>query len=483
MVGEITIGFGPTTPTLWRVPYGVSSLELHGFGASGGSSAPYPSLDWRANGSADSLTAADPATPALPSGWAPGDLHVLWVNEAYLSTAPTHDVTGDWDYIGYAAVVDPSGPISRVTAYWRVAESGDSAPTVSTDQTVGAGEGAIVSIAGYRPSGAAEITLTGAAVTTSIGAHLGGAWDGVVPSPGAGRHLVVTAAICPLWTPTEATGWLANTTSAVFFAGFGAMATYSKLYFGSGGVPSWDTGDFAAATIAFSFSAEYDEDSSVPGGKGARVKATLPVTPGEDLGLAVPEQGNAGVPGGSSLNVIGSEAVGHDGGGGGGGPVIITRGGVPIFTVGGGGGAGGPGLDALGGEGGDAGGVGDDGQDGQDGATSTGSGTPGTGGVGAPGTGGSIQGGVGSNLYGGGGGAGLGATEAGDGGTAGTGQQPGGGGGGGLSDVDGTVTVLESESGANDSDGALFMTYTPLLLGLGAFSGTPTGVVGTLGAR
>jgi hypothetical protein len=168
-----------------------------------------------------------------------------------------------------------------------------------------------------------------------------------------------------------------------------------------------------------------------PGGNGAQVTATVPVTGGESLQLLV---GTSGERTESTQGALGGFGGGGDGGtgtelgaAGGGGGTFVFRAGAPLIVAGGGGGAAVEGL-----EGGDAGEVGADGGNyesyaGAEGATQS---NPGAGGrgiaTGASGTGPTT--GVGA-LAEGGTGEGTGAKFAGGGG--GGGYYGGGGGGGG----------------------------------------------------
>ncbi|MFJ3906299.1 hypothetical protein [Streptomyces sp. NPDC090025] len=219
----------------------------------------------------------------------------------------------------------------------------------------------------------------------------------------------------------------------------------------------------------------------VPGGKGARVEATLAVTPGATLNVAIGAQGftfdsypGSGGTGGGLVAVTAADnspLLTAGSGGGAGGPGIAT----PAFpgtpggdsgspgsagagdSVGGGGGRGGAGTATAGGAGGTAAGAGQ---------------TPGSN-AGAPGGWPNAQGGAPSGSiyynagFGGYGGAGYGSGGAGGGGGVdvnSSGDQTGGAGGsggGGSSRVSGTVPGSPSSvtDGVNSGDGSIVFTF------------------------
>ena len=170
----------------------------------------------------------------------------------------------------------------------------------------------------------------------------------------------------------------------------------------------------------------------VEGGRGARIGARVPVTPGAQLDFSV---GGAGVNAVVSVPAAGGVGGGGSGGGsgsfgggGGGGASVVALDGVPIVVAGGGGGGGGALLGSVGGDAGGAGGTGADGGPGTDDFPATAGAADGTGGLGGydlhvlafgggggggVGGGGTVQqdgpggsGGDGNGVYGGGGGSG-----------------------------------------------------------------------------
>jgi hypothetical protein len=232
------------------------------------------------------------------------------------------------------------------------------------------------------------------------------------------------------------------------------------------------------------------------GGEGARVQATLPVTPGETLAVLVGGAGTSGCQpgsfnGGGVRNACGDTA-GIGAGGGGASDLRIAPFGLAqrIVVAGGGGGGGGNGEGTgpggaggpEGGRGGDGGATGMAGSDqsagvlgGQPGAGATDqggaggiAGTPngnpgqdgslgqgGSQGEGA-GNGGGDGGGGGGGYFGGGGGAGGGGSTVGGGSELGAG---GGGGGGGSSFVEPLATSESITGGAQTGNGVIEISY------------------------
>ena len=230
-----------------------------------------------------------------------------------------------------------------------------------------------------------------------------------------------------------------------------------------------------------------------PGGAGARLTATLPVTPGETLtitvGGAAPGlgDGRGGFNGGGASSASGNV---FNTAGGGGGATDVRRGGTSlgdrILVAGGGGGGGsyGHGADpsgtggAAGGAGGPSGGPGASGSaangaaGGGGGGQPAGAATPGAGGAagagsfaGLAGLFGSLVGADGdSDVWGAGGAGGGGWFGGGSGGTGGSDfsvSGGAGGGGGGSSHADATATGVQVTEGANAGHGSAVITFTP----------------------
>jgi uncharacterized repeat protein (TIGR01451 family) len=234
-------------------------------------------------------------------------------------------------------------------------------------------------------------------------------------------------------------------------------------------------------------------------GAGGSVGATLPVTPGEELKLAVGGAGGNGSGGtggaaGANGGAIGGEAgsgTSHGGGGGGGWSGVSTTS-ARLVLAGGGGGCG-----AGGGNGGSDEAPGDDGSSpGRTMPRGGGAGTPG-----GPGAGGisddgfdpadegaALQGGAGFGAIadaggGGGGGGGL------FGGGGGGGFQPpngvtAGGGGGGSDFVTPSASGVTVAHGANAGDGSVAITYVlpGTTVGEAPLGGGRTGLVSDAGA-
>jgi hypothetical protein len=202
-----------------------------------------------------------------------------------------------------------------------------------------------------------------------------------------------------------------------------------------------------------------------PGGLGGQATATVDVTPGEQLQVYVGGQGFV-TDGGFNGGGDGGDP-GEGPGGGGGGASDVRRGSdlAGRLVVAGGGGGGGAEGDGFGGDGGGA--TGDDGTPSSDGSAGGGGGTQSAGGA-APATDPSAEdgslglggaggigdeendgaGGGGGGYYGGGGGAGDTSNEESD---------DGGGGGGGSGFGPAGVSF---QTGVNDGDGAVTLTWT-----------------------
>jgi hypothetical protein len=202
------------------------------------------------------------------------------------------------------------------------------------------------------------------------------------------------------------------------------------------------------------------------GAPGGRATATLAVTPGEVLQVNVGGQGAdgaAGTGGTGGFNGGGDGGDGPNAGAGGGGASDVRRGASALVIAAGGGGGGGGGQDPplMSGDGGAGGEFGEDGGDIQNGATGgLSGGNGGTGGLNGGGDGGPGFGGDGGDADGkgsfqGGGGGGAGATGGGGGGSS-IELNGGGGGGGGSSLGPAGVTF---ETGVQDGDGVVTITY------------------------
>lgn len=198
-------------------------------------------------------------------------------------------------------------------------------------------------------------------------------------------------------------------------------------------------------------------------GKGARVQATVAVTPGETLRLYVGGQGPTGAAGSGGFpdGGLGGQASGRGGGGGGSSDIRRAPYGLAdrLVVAGGGGGTSGSSTFNSGGNAGENGSAGLDSFGGfqGNGATTTAGGSGGTAFYGTARDGALGQGGPGrpasgSASGGGGGGGGL---------YGGQGGGETGGGGGGSSGVGTGVTSVTYTSGARSGNGEIRLTYEP----------------------
>ena len=105
-------------------------------------------------------------TPGLPTGWTPGDIHLLCVataNEAVAAPSGWTETAGSPQGTGTTGAVNAA----RVTVFWRRAESGDTGPTV-TDP----GDHCVARILGLRdclPAGNPWDAAAGRVEAVSIG--------------------------------------------------------------------------------------------------------------------------------------------------------------------------------------------------------------------------------------------------------------------------------------------------------------------------
>jgi hypothetical protein len=211
-------------------------------------------------------------------------------------------------------------------------------------------------------------------------------------------------------------------------------------------------------------------DGTANPGRGGRVSALLPVTPGETLTVTVGEcppsitkadadgsGGNGGL-GGGGAGGNGGASVSSVGGAGGGGASWVLRSTTPLIVAGGGGGVS---LEFDGGDGGGTTGAGSTTSMNGGGGTTNGVGGPGSAlGNGSPGT--ERTGGAGGNYIayayacgGGGGGGGYGGGGGGSGGNSST----SGAGGGGASYIISTATELANVQGDHTGSGQVVLTW------------------------
>lgn len=275
----------------------------------------------------------------------------------------------------------------------------------------------------------------------------------------------------------------------------GATTTITCAAGGSGSLTVPD--DVSSAVVTLDGAGGGNAGDGTPGGKGARLVATVPATPGQTFNVTVGRRGangsanpQFGVPGSGGALVA-----------------VTTAANAPMLTAGSGGGAGGPGIGspnypgAPGGDSGSAGAPGNglfpDAQGGTGGGPGTGTagGAAGTGGPGADnegpngspgaypnGAGGAAGQGVFSPTGAGGrGGAGYGGGgRGGGGGRYGAAGGGGGGGGGGSSLVSGTVpgSQVALTDGANSGDGRIVFAFTlnaPTVTGISPATGPAAG--------
>lgn len=67
-------------------------------------------------------------SPGLPSGWAADDIHLLFIEAA---NEPLNTISG-FTRIGSGAVVQATGLVTDLSAFWRRAVAGDTAPSITS---------------------------------------------------------------------------------------------------------------------------------------------------------------------------------------------------------------------------------------------------------------------------------------------------------------------------------------------------------------
>jgi hypothetical protein len=456
------------------VPAGVTKVSVNAVGAAGGLGRP-PSL-YRGFG----LPAS--SSPALPSGWAAGDGHLVVCQETYTST-PTVTVPSGWTFLGSGSGLNGS-TVSRISVWFRTAQSGDSAPAFSSTNGL-----ASFQCYGFRDPTGASVTVTSSVVTdgrnfTSPAAG----WTGpTAPAPTSGRHRAV---LLTLNGTVAGSDWTNNNTTA---AGGVTTNLYSTDSVPGSPSPTPSINSTTAVLGGITFTLSAGAAVTTPAGAGAQVQCDLSVTPGDVLRVMVGGKGQGGSAlstaaggsngGGGTLGVGGNGGIGGGGGGGATSEVhndfAVGSGSLVRYIVaagGGGDGAYGTGGTA-GGSGGDGGTIGTNGAAAAAGTGNGGAGASGaTGGSGGTGTsngnsgtnGTTSSGGAGGNGgdRGGGGGAGY----AGGGGGAGSGSTQGGGGGGGGSSL-GTGVNETITDGVGTGDGLVIISWTAARWRIGSLRG------------
>ena len=261
----------------------------------------------------------------------------------------------------------------------------------------------------------------------------------------------------------------------------------------TGATESWTVPD-GVSSVTFDLFGAHGGSFNGTGGKGGEVIATLPVTAGDTLDIAVGQLGIGGCPPFGdpfSAQAFGGGAAGRCGGtgSGGGGASSVSSSGTRLLVAGGGGGAasgntGGPGGNETGGDGLPAAPTDEDGEGGKGGTQSAGgaagaesffgpgnvppgydwcdtnadpaSGTSGSGGVGGEGA---------SNFHGGSGGGGYFGGGGGGGGAYCTGGPDlilgsAGSGGGGSSFAEATATDVSMNAGVRQGNGVATVTFS-----------------------
>lgn len=132
-----------------------------------------------ASGTAATGNNATSLAPALPVGWAAGDLHVAEFQNFGGTNNRAPSMPAGW-------TVGPAwqNGTARHAVFWRQAQSGDTAPTVTLTGTGATGDTQLARIHGWRPSGSVvALRITGATSTNSTADNIGPV-TGITPTFG-----------------------------------------------------------------------------------------------------------------------------------------------------------------------------------------------------------------------------------------------------------------------------------------------------------
>ena len=357
----------------WVVPPGVTEIEVDGAGAAGGDGNVVGHMD--ATDTAfvnvqsfnirENLTipsASTPGTATIPSTMKVGDLLVVIAVEGGRTADPVQTVavsTPGWNLIAQTpkAVNSTRWCITRIFA--RVMQAGDIVVTLTTtDAAPNTNHRTLATLQALRPLNGTTLTI-GTPTTdnfASVGSSTASWAPAMAPPIAATRWLRVlvtastpnTVPVPPWETPLQAGGTPSAGTSNYFWdqsseSGGGSMFFRLVTAGAPDGAASFpipaDTGVATASVVI-----ESPYTTSIPkGGKGGRLKAKIPVTPGTTLTLRVGKKGaTSTVGGGIEIAYPGTGFFGGaiDGAGVAGGLTEVVASGVRIYTAGSGAGAG-----------------------------------------------------------------------------------------------------------------------------------------------
>jgi hypothetical protein len=127
-----------------------------------------PAWTYVAAGTAATGNNATSLAPGLPSGWVPGDLHILQFQNFGGSVNARVPSASGWTQLASF-----QNGTSRHALWYRVAQSGDTAPTVTLTGTGVSQDTQLARVHGFRPSGSAVLRVTGATTTNASADNIG----------------------------------------------------------------------------------------------------------------------------------------------------------------------------------------------------------------------------------------------------------------------------------------------------------------------
>lgn len=127
-----------------------------------------PAMGFMAGGGPDLITfvatgTVGGTTPGLPAGWAAGDLHILFATSNAVGSPPIVDTPSGYTSLTSASSTDSTTLIAQLNVFYRVAQGGDSGPTISISN----GSLKNTAIAGFRGAAASSMFEATATLNTA----------------------------------------------------------------------------------------------------------------------------------------------------------------------------------------------------------------------------------------------------------------------------------------------------------------------------
>jgi hypothetical protein len=111
------------------------------------------------------------ATPGLPTGWAAGDLLLVFIEAA---NEPINAMTG-WADVGVGVVAQATGLVTSLTVRWKIAAAGEVAPAIAAGGTNDHVMARIAALRGVNATTPINITASGVDNTTGTAFSIPGA--------------------------------------------------------------------------------------------------------------------------------------------------------------------------------------------------------------------------------------------------------------------------------------------------------------------